>query len=159
MSNIRRLHSAQEEMAMSTETNKAIVRRRVEEGINQANGDVVLSLLSPDAVDHSAQPGTPQGRAGWNLGRKLFRTAFPDGRWAIAEMVAEHQLVVTRATFSGTHRGAFMGLPPTGRRVQFESMYICRLDNDTIVERWVSSDQLGLLRQLGAIPTPEQVAG
>lgn len=143
---------------MSTETNKATVRRLVEEGINQANEEVFLSLLSPDAVDHSAQPATPQGRASWNLGRKLFGAAFPDGRWSITEMIAENQLVVTRATFSGTHLGAFMGVPPTGRRVQFDSIYICRLDNALIVERWVSSDQLGLLRQLGALPTPEQIA-
>jgi predicted ester cyclase len=142
---------------MSTATNKAIVRRFVEEGINQSNESVFLDLLSPDVVDHYARPALPPGRAGWNLYRKLFHAAFPDGRWEIADIIAQDNLVVARALFSGTHLGEFFGIPATGRRVEVGSMYICRVENGKIMERWANSDELGMLRQLGAIPAPEQV--
>src|SRR5689334_15113414 len=142
---------------MSPEVNKAIVRRFVEEGINESNEAVFLDLLSPDVVDHQARPGLPPGRAGWNLYRKLFGAAFPDGRWAIADIVAEGDLVVARASFTGTHQGEFLGIPPTGRQVTVSAIHVCRLADGKIMERWTNSDELGMLRQLGAIPAPEQV--
>ena len=143
---------------MSTEANKALVRRFVEEGINGSNEAVFLDLLSPEVVDYYARPGLPPGRAGWNAYRKLFRAAFPDGRWAIASIIAEDDLVAARASFSGTHQGEFLGIPPTGRQVTVSAIYICRLAGGKIVERWANSDELGMLRQLGAIAIPEQVA-
>ena len=143
---------------MSTEANKAIVRRLMEEGINQANESVFLDLLSPNIADHYARPGLPPGREGWNLYRKLFRAGFPDGRWAIVGIVAEGDQVAARAAFTGTHQGEFLGIPPTGRKVTVSAIYICRLADGKIVERWANVDELGMLRQLGAIPTPEQVA-
>jgi predicted ester cyclase len=143
---------------MSTEANKALVRRFVEVGINESNESVFLDLLGPDVVDHYARPGLPQGRAGWNMYRKLFRAAFPDGRWAIADIVAEGDLVAARASFTGTHQGEFLGIPPTGRQVRVSAIHICRLADGKIVERWTNSDELGMLQQLGAIPAPEQVA-
>src|SRR5262245_57665392 len=98
------------ESPMSTEANKAIVRRLVEEGINQSNESLFLDLLSPDVVDHYTRPGLPPGRAGWNLFRKLFQAAFPDGCWTIADIVAEGDLVAARTAFTGTHLGEFMGI-------------------------------------------------
>jgi predicted ester cyclase len=143
---------------MSTAANKAIVRRLVEEGINQANEAVFLDLLSPDVIDHAARPGLPPGRAGWNLYRRLMAAAFPDGHWTIGEMVAEDDLVAAHATFTGTQHDVFFGMPPTGRQVTVAAMYLCRIADGQIVERWAVSDELGLLRQLGAIPTPAPVA-
>jgi predicted ester cyclase len=143
---------------MPTEANKAIVRRLVEEGINQANESVFLDVLSPDVVDHTARPGLPSGRAGWNVYRKLFSAGFPDGRWIIASIIAEDDLVAARASFTGTHQGEFLGIPPTGRQVTVSATYICRLADGKIVERWANSDELGMLWQLGAIPAPEQAA-
>ena len=139
---------------MSTETNKATIRRFVEEGINRSNEALFLELLDPDVVDHNAQPGLPPGRAGWNLYRKQFRAAFPDGRWAIGDIIAEGDLIAARASFTGTHQGEFLGIPPTGRQVTVSAMYVCRLAGGKIVERWANSDELGMLQQLGAIPAP-----
>jgi predicted ester cyclase len=139
---------------MSAEANKATMRRFVEEGINQSNEAVFLDLLNPEVVDHNARPGLPAGRAGWNLYRKLFRAAFPDGKWAIAGIVAEGDLVAARASFTGTHQGELFGIAPTGKQVTLSATYICRLANDKIVERWANSDELGMLQQLGAIPAP-----
>ena len=143
---------------MSSEQNKAIIRRFVEEGINQSNESVFLDLLLPDVVDHYARPGLPPGRAGWNVFRKQFRAAFPDGCWELDDIVAEGDFVAARASFTGTHVGEFFGIPATGRRVRIGSMYICRIENGQIVERWANSDDLGMLRQLGVIPAPDQVA-
>jgi predicted ester cyclase len=143
---------------MSSEQNKAIIRRFVEEGINQSNESVFLDLLIPDVVDHYARPGLPPGRMGWNVFRKLFRAAFPDGCWELDDIVAEGDFVAARASFTGTHMGEFFGIPATGRRVRIGSMYICRFENGKIVERWANSDDLGMLRQLGVIPAPDQVA-
>jgi predicted ester cyclase len=100
----------------------------------------------------------PSGRAGWNAYRKLFSAGFPDGRWTIASIIAEDDLVAARASFTGTHKGEFLGIPPTGRQVTVTASYICRLVDGKIVERWANSDELGMLRQLGAIPAPEQIA-
>jgi predicted ester cyclase len=111
---------------MSTENNKALSRRFLEEGINQSNETVFLELLDPDVVDHYAPPGLPPGSEGWNLNRKIFRSAFPDGRWSEEAMIAECDLVVGRYTFCGTHQGEFFGIPPTGKSVTISNIHILR---------------------------------
>ncbi|HEX5689274.1 MAG TPA: ester cyclase, partial [Roseiflexaceae bacterium] len=108
-------------------------------------------------LDHYAPPGLPPGREGWNMNRKLFRAAFPDGHWAIEDIVGEGDRVAARATFTGTHRGEFFGIPATGKRVTIQAIHICRLAGDKIVEHWAKGDDLGMLMQLGAIPAPETV--
>jgi predicted ester cyclase len=139
---------------MTAEQNKAITRRFIEEGINRANLDVFDELLTEDVLNHYAPPGLPPGREGWKLNRRLFKTAFPDGRWEIADTVAEADLVVSRATFSGTHQGEFFGVPATGRRVSFGSIHIVRFAGGKIVEHWGNGDDMGLMQQIGAIPVP-----
>jgi predicted ester cyclase len=140
---------------MSTEQNKAIVRRFVEEGINPANMAVFDELLAEDVLDHDAPPGTPPGREGWKLNRRVFKAAFPDGRWEIADMVAEGDLVVVRAPFSGTHQGEFFGARSSGRRVSIGSIHICRVVYGRVVEHWGNSDDMALMQQIGAMPVPE----
>jgi predicted ester cyclase len=134
-----------------SETNKAIVRRFLEEGINQSNETVFLELLAPDVVDHYAPPGLPPGREGWNLNRQQLRNAFPDARWEEQDMIAEGDLVVGRYVMRGTHRGAFFGVSPTGKEVVHANIHILRLKGGVIVEHWGHGDELGLLRQLGAM--------
>ena len=81
------------------------------------------------------------------------RTAFPDIHVTIEDMVAEADKVVARLTFRGTHRGEFKGIPPTEKEVIWTGIWIYRVANGKFVERWHNYDLLGLLRQLGAIPT------
>ncbi|HWQ14109.1 MAG TPA: ester cyclase [Roseiflexaceae bacterium] len=137
---------------MGTEENKAIVRRFLEEGINGSNEEVFLDLLSPDVVDHYAPPGLPPGREGWNQNRKLFRSAFPDGRWIEQDVFAEGDRVVGRYIFCGTHQGEFFGIAPTGKAVTVSNIHILRLADGKIVEHWGHGDDMGMLRQLGALP-------
>lgn len=138
---------------MGTEQSRAIVLRFVEEGINQADMAAFDELVAEDVVDHYAPPGSPPGREGWKQNRLRFKAAFPNGRWEFADVVAENDLVVVRAPFSGTHQGEFFGIPPTGRRVTIGSIHICRVADGRIVEHWGNSDDLGMMQQLGAIPT------
>ena len=142
---------------MSVE-NRALVTRFVEEGIIKADMAAFDELVAEDVVDHYAPPGSPPGRDGWKQNRLRFQAAFPDGRWEIADVVADGDLVAVRAPFTGTHNGEFFGIPATGRDVAIGSIHICRVANGLIVEHWGNSDDLGMLRQLGAIPTPEPTA-
>ena len=139
---------------MSAEEHKAIVRRFVEEVQNRGDLAALDELCAPDFVNHSAPLGVLPAREVLAQLTLLFRRAFPDGRMAIEEMLAEGDRVVTRKTFRGTHRGELMGLPATGRRVEIGLIDIVRLDGGQVVEHWNAVDNLGMLQQLGAIPAP-----
>ena len=140
---------------MSTEQNKAIVRRFIEAVQNEGDLAALDALAAPGYVNHSTPPGVPPNREGLKQLTALFRAAFPDGRMTIEEMVAEGDRVATRKTFRGTHRGELLGLPPTGRAVEIALLDLVRLADGQVVESWSVADELGLLRQLGALPSPE----
>ncbi len=136
---------------MSVEENKEIVRRVIEEATNRKNFAVFDELISPSFVDHEAGPGP----GGSESEKKLLSTvaeAFPDWRWDVEDMMAEGDKVITRYVARGTHRGEFMGAPPTGKEVIVTGINIVRLEGGKIVESWGNSDQLGMLRQIGVIP-------
>ncbi|MDP9341892.1 MAG: ester cyclase [Actinomycetota bacterium] len=139
-------------MGEQQERNKRMVRRFIDG--YQTGGDpaVLEELLAPDVVDHSALPGFPPGREGVGQLFGMFRQAFPDFRAEILDQMADGDKVITRKAFLGTHRGPFMGVPATGQSVRFELIDIVRLEDGRIVEHWNVVDQLGLMRQLGAIP-------
>ncbi len=139
---------------MTTAHNKTITRNLVA-AINSADETAFLQLVAPDVIDHYAPPGLPPGREGWNINRKLFRAAFPDGRWTEEDLVAEGDRVVGRYFFTGTHQGEFMGIPPTGRQVAVSNIHIVRIYDGIVVEHWGHGDDLGMMQTLGAIPVPE----
>src|SRR5919205_196193 len=109
---------------MSTEENKAVVRRFVEAVQNGGNVDAINEYCSSDFVNHSAPPGVPADCEGVKLVTAMFRAAFPNGRMEIEDMIAEGDKVVTRKTFRGTHSGEFMGVPSTGKEVMLSLMEI-----------------------------------
>jgi steroid delta-isomerase-like uncharacterized protein len=142
---------------MSAEHNKAIVRQMVEQLQSRHDLSAVDELFAADFVDHSAPPGLPPDRAGVKMQFTMFFDAFPDLRVVIHDQVAESDNVVTRKTFHGTHRGDLIGIPPTGQPVAFDVIDILRLRDGKITDHWNVVDQLALLRQIGAIPAPEQI--
>jgi steroid delta-isomerase-like uncharacterized protein len=83
----------------------------------------------------------------------MYLAAFPDTRMVIEDQVVKGDEVVTRWTATGTHKGELMGMPPSGKHVRVAGITIDRLEGGKIVEYWSSFDQLGMLRQLGAIPS------
>ena len=145
-------------MPAEEEENKALVRLLVEEGWNQANRDVIAATQAPTFIDHSAPPGFPSDQAGARQIAAMYLGAFPDLHLTLEDLIAEGDRVVARWSSRGTHRGEFMGLPPTGKVATSTGITILRVAGGKIIESWQNLDLLGLLQQLGAIPTRGQAS-
>jgi predicted ester cyclase len=153
---------------MSTEENKALVRRFFEEVYNKGNVAVADELVAPNIVGHFDSPTNVPVPAHFQLSLEdikhivsQFRTTFPDLQYTVEFQVAEGDLVVTRGTAHGTHTGeyrglTFKGIPPTGKQVTWTETQIFRLASGKIVEQWSNEDDVGRLQQVGALPTPGQ---
>lgn len=139
---------------MSTEENKAFMRRFYEEVFNQKNLAAIDDFVAPDFVNRSAaQLGLVSGdleHIRQFVG--VVMQAFPDLHYTVEDMVAEGDQVVTRLTLSGTQQGAFMGIPATGTHATVSDIEIFRITGGKAVETWVQVDFLGLLQQLGVVP-------
>jgi predicted ester cyclase len=134
---------------VATSENVAAVRDFVERAWNAGDAAVFEEHLAPDF----AHPG---GREGFKAMVFAFRSAFPDFELEVHDMFGAGEKVVTRFTMRGTHDGEFMGIAPTGRRVEFDGIAIDLMRNGWRVEGWAQLDRLGLLTQLGVV---ERVLG
>ena len=136
-----------------SEHNKTIARRSFEGFWNKGDLAVLDELYAGDVVAHDAPPGLPPGLEGTRQFFTMYRAAFPDTHMEIEDQLADGDKVVTRWTATGTHTGDLMGIPPTGKQVKVPGITIDRLKGDKIVEYWSLFDQLGLLQQIGAVPS------
>ena len=131
------------------ERNKAIVRnfnKRFIEG-----GDLALydETVSPDFINRTPHEGRDPGSGGARyFFTEVLRPAFPDITVNINDQFAEDDIVVTRKSYEATHKGPFMGVPATGKRVQFAVIDIIRLRDGRYVEHWANADMMGLMQQL-----------
>jgi steroid delta-isomerase-like uncharacterized protein len=139
---------------MSAEQNKQVFRRVIEEGFNSGNLVALGELFSTTYQEH--QFGLPPTLEGFKEDIHGLRAAFPDLKLTIEEIIAEGDKVWARMTARGTHRGQFMGLPPTGKSFAITVVDICRFENGKIVEHWGVPDRFHLMAQLGALPRPPQ---
>jgi steroid delta-isomerase-like uncharacterized protein len=141
-------------MTRSAESARAIeiVRRNTEEV--QGKGDFTLfeTLFSDDFIDHTPQPNMIPNKEGVRGLYAGLREAFPDFHADIHWQVAEDDLVTTFKTYHGTHRGTFLGVPATGRKIQFETVDAMRVVDGKITEHWGVANLYSLLSQLGALP-------
>jgi len=140
---------------MSTEQNKAMARRFYNEVIGQGKLEVIDQIVAPSFVDHDRDNPT-HDLAGVKQFIAMIRSAFPDVSAKAEDMIAEGDRVVARVTATGTHRGEFMGTPPTGRHITITGIDILRCADGKAVEHWCEFDNLGILQQLGALPAPGQ---
>ena len=141
---------------MSSEESKATMRRYFLDAFEQGNIDLLDELLAPDYVNHTpATPDLPTGPEGVKGVVTMFRSAMPDLRVVIEDMIAESDKVATRYTLEGTHEGELFGVPRTGQRLSIESITVERVSDGKIREHWRVTDELGMMQQLGAIPAPE----
>ena len=140
------------------EDNKAVVRRFIEEIVNRGNLALADTLIAANYVYHGPGGLEFRGPEGLKQLVTVYRTAFPDLRMTIDDLIAEDDKVVARWTGRGTHKGDLTGIAPTGRTTTVTGIVISRLSGGKIVEDFESFDELGMLRQLGvsAIPTPAQ---
>ncbi|HXF61334.1 MAG TPA: ester cyclase [Caldilineaceae bacterium] len=138
---------------MSSTENKALVRRFLEEVANQGNLAVIDELYAPSYRNHRhLPPGVAADRAGWKQLMAIYRAGFPDLHFTIEDEIAEGDKVVIRWAVTGTQRGAFMGMAPTGKPIAVGGIWISRISDGQISEEWGVSDQLGMLQQLGVVP-------
>ena len=138
---------------MSTEQNKAIIRKWIDEGWNKGNLAVVDELYTANVVQHdpgSPMPVTSSAALKGYVG--MFRTAVPDLHFTVDDLLAEGDKVLWRFTSHGTQKGPLGPLPPTGKAATITGMALFRFADGKIAEVWVNVDMLGLLQQLGAIP-------
>jgi predicted ester cyclase len=137
---------------VSTEQNKAIIRRIFEDGLNQNRPSVFNELIDPNFVIHDAPFEIQRGGEGFRQAIEMFRAAFPDLHVTFEDEFADGDVVIHRGYITGTHRGEFQGIPPTGKQVKVNTLDIWRVANGKAVDNWVQMDMLGLMQQLGAIP-------
>jgi steroid delta-isomerase-like uncharacterized protein len=115
---------------------------------NDGDFDVADEIFHPQAIAPDA-PQLPAGPEGCKEVARIFRTAFPDFRMTVEDVVAEGDLVCCRFRQSGTHQGDLFGIAPTGRSVDFGEMAICQIADGQIIASWFQTDMLGLMSQLG----------
>jgi steroid delta-isomerase-like uncharacterized protein len=139
---------------MSVEENKAIDLRFFEEVVNNGELAIMDELFAANFVDHSAAPGIAPDRDGLKQFFAMVHSAFPDFHSTLEDMFAEGDKVVQRFTARGTHKGDWMGIAPTGKQFTMPGMAIHRITDGKIVENWVNMDMLGMMQQLGVIPSP-----
>jgi steroid delta-isomerase-like uncharacterized protein len=136
-------------------TNNKDIMSRFVQFINTADEKLGAELVSKDAIFYV--PGSPEPMRGLNgymaiIG--MMRSGFPDIQWTLEEMVSEGDKVAARFIMNGTHKGAFFGVPPTGKPIKVQASNFYKFSNGQIVEEYGQPDMLSLLQQIGAIPAP-----
>jgi len=127
---------------------------RFVEFINTANETLAAELIHPQAIFYI--PGYPEpmhGPAGYLAIIAMMRSAFPDIQWTLDEMVTENDKVAARFTMRGTHKNAFLGVPPTGKPIEVQSMAFYHLSDGQFIKEHGQPDMLSLLQQIGAVAT------
>jgi steroid delta-isomerase-like uncharacterized protein len=137
-----------------SEENKALVRRYFEEIWDEGNLDLIEELFTTDFVRHgpTATEGEVRGLEEFKGLVSMYRSAFPDLRVPIEDLVAEGDRVVARWRTRGTHQGELMGIAPSGNQASVTGILIDRISGGKIEEEWVDYDTLHFMQQIGGVP-------
>jgi steroid delta-isomerase-like uncharacterized protein len=146
----RRNLGAHQRSTPMSEQNKAQIRRVIEEVYNRGDLGVIDEVAASDLVIHASSQEI-HGREGAKQYVAALRAGFPDLHFTVEAQIAEGDMVVTRWTARGTHRGKFQSVPATGRKIRLAGTDIDRIIGGKVVECWAHVDELGLMQQLGAI--------
>lgn len=137
----------------TTEASRLFMPRFVQ-FINTADAKLASELVSPKATFFvPGRPDPVSGPAGYLEIINMMRSGFPDIQWTLEETIAEGDKIVARFTMRGTHHGVFLGVPPTGKKIAVQALNIYRFSDGQIVEERGQPDLLGLLQQIGGLPT------
>jgi steroid delta-isomerase-like uncharacterized protein len=137
-----------------TEHNKEIARRVIEELFSEGRLELADELIATGAISRDpALPEPLRGPEGVREAVAGYRGGFPDLTIRVDDQCAEADLVCTRWTAVGTNEGEFWGMSPTGKQATVTGITVDRITGDKIVESWTNWDALGLMQQLGVIPT------
>lgn len=132
--------------------NKSAVQRFYKEVINGRNLELIDQMLSPDFIEHEEVPGLEPGPEGAKQFFAMIQAGFPDFHMNIEDVVAEGDKVVVRSTLTGTHKGEFMGIPPSEKQISVPVIDILRLADGKVAEHWGLTDNATMMEQLGATP-------
>jgi steroid delta-isomerase-like uncharacterized protein len=141
---------------MSKEENKQFMNSFIEEVINRQNLDAIDEMVSENFIEHIPFPGQGPGREGLKFAIGSMLTGFPDMNWTMQEQIAEDEKVVSRFIWGGTHKGEFMGIPPTNKKVEVWGVVIDVVRDGLFSESRIIMDTVGLLQQLGVMPKPNE---
>jgi predicted ester cyclase len=144
---------------MSTDENKRLVRRFYEEAVNTGNVDALAHLIAPDYVEVHDNTRYPIGLEGAKEHILGGRETYPDLHLTIERQIAEGDWVVTQVTARGTHRGTWLGIKPTGRKVEFSVVNVDKVVDGRIVEHGGAANMLGPLLAIGAIKVVGEEGG
>jgi len=139
---------------MSKEANQAALGKFAE-AVQTGNFDAFKDVVSPQNIDHDPAAGQVQGPEGYRMFFAGLRTAFPDMSVTLETAVADEESIAFAYTLTGTQTGPLMGFAPTGKKVKIRGMQISKFKDGKMVERWGSSDELGMLQQLGILKDPK----
>ena len=144
-------------MSTSEERNKAVVRRMYADLFNREDLPLAEELFAADYIDHESPPGLPdRGPESMRRLVMMFHDAFPDVSFQVEELIAEGEAVAARVTWTGTHRGSFLGMAPTGRAVRQKQMHFMHFRDGQMVEHLAVRDDLGLRQQFAASMAPRE---
>ena len=136
-----------------SEQNKAVIRRLIDEVWNRRAFDAADELFAPEAIIYESGVALPGvGPPVVKEGIAAICAAFPDNRITIDDMIAAEDKVVLRWSSLGTHQGVIQGIAPTNRKVAANGIAIYRFADGKVVEEWMNTDQLGILKHLGVVP-------
>lgn len=139
--------------------NIELTHRFYDEVVNGGNIALIDELAAEDFVEHQTFPGLKPGREGVKEFFTMMRAAFPDLKFDVHFMMADGDKVATYITMSGTHKGEFMGMPPSGKKFTTTTVDIVRIVDGKAVEHWGATDTLTMVQQLGAVPAEPAPAG
>jgi steroid delta-isomerase-like uncharacterized protein len=139
---------------MPVEPMLTIIRGILETAFNQGILSPIEDLLAADSTTHITAWGMGKNRVGVKQLIATFRSAFPDLHCTVEDEIWQGEIFAALWTMRGTHRGLFMGAPPTGRRIEVQGMIFARTAHGKILEDWILIDQYGMLQQLGIVPPP-----
>ncbi len=134
--------------------NQQTILAFIEDVLNRGRFERMNDLVLENFIELDPLPGQQQGREGLKGVLLKFRSAFPDIHWTVSEQICEGDKVVTRFTWTGTHRDTFLGIPASGRRVEVKGVVIDRLEAGKMADSRILMDTLGMMQQLGVIPAP-----
>jgi steroid delta-isomerase-like uncharacterized protein len=137
---------------MSVQQMKDTARTFYDKVLSAGDLDELDRYLDPGFVDHNPFPDQPPGVAGVKQIFADMQAGFPDLSFTVNDMVAEDNTVVARISVKGTHKGTYMGVPPTGKQVKIDGIDVLRFADGRVAERWGQFDDLAMLQQLGLVP-------
>jgi predicted ester cyclase len=140
-----------------SETDKATLRRIQLEVLNQGRLEVLDEAIAPRFTEHMEMPGHTSSREGFKAFLRDYTAAFPDVKYTVLREISEGDLVVQYVSATGTTKGDFGGMRPTGKSATWTEMQISRMEHGKAVEHWAVVDMLGMFTQLGLIPAPPEM--